>query len=93
MYCQITGQTVFGRVLRFLVFYIPLWICIFYNAVTYFKVIRLVRRTQRLADYSSRRGVHLGEKAAQVSNSANKVVNTSCQLLLVPGDGVFHCQL
>ena len=59
--------------LRFLVFYLPLWACIIYNAVTYFKVIRLVRRTQKLMLYSTRRGVKMGESAGQVSNSANKV--------------------
>lgn len=49
-WCWIYGDDLAGKIMRFLFYYAPLWVCIGYNSFAYISVIRFLRRVQLLAN-------------------------------------------
>merc|ERR1711904_49969 len=49
-WCWIASSTLAGKIMRFLCYYCPLWVCIGYNSFAYISVIRFLRRVQLLAN-------------------------------------------
>eukprot|EP00270_Netrium_digitus_P019582 TRINITY_DN7753_c0_g1_i4.p1 TRINITY_DN7753_c0_g1~~TRINITY_DN7753_c0_g1_i4.p1 ORF type:complete len:303 (-),score=44.91 TRINITY_DN7753_c0_g1_i4:53-961(-) len=48
-WCWVQNETMAGKVLRFLTFYVPLWGAILFNGYVYFQVIRMLSNATRMA--------------------------------------------
>ncbi|GBG83221.1 hypothetical protein CBR_g36835 [Chara braunii] len=54
-WCGVENGTLFGKILRFITFYLPLWGAILFNGVGYFQVIRTLGHTMKMAQSMSDR--------------------------------------
>eukprot|EP00271_Cylindrocystis_brebissonii_P006505 TRINITY_DN19282_c0_g1_i1.p1 TRINITY_DN19282_c0_g1~~TRINITY_DN19282_c0_g1_i1.p1 ORF type:complete len:328 (-),score=66.66 TRINITY_DN19282_c0_g1_i1:751-1734(-) len=48
-WCWVQNETLAGKVLRFVTFYVPLWAAILFNGAVYFQVIRMLSNASRMA--------------------------------------------
>ncbi|MCO5595017.1 hypothetical protein L7F22_049054 [Adiantum nelumboides] len=63
-WCWLQNETVAGKVVRFLTFYVPLWGAIIFNGVVYFQVIRML-------NYATRMAVEMSDRQRQVEVKAD----------------------
>lgn len=62
-WCWVQNETNAGKVVRFLIFYLPLWGAILFNGAIYFQVIRMLNYAARMAVEMSDRQRHVEVKA------------------------------
>ncbi|CAI5493647.1 unnamed protein product [Closterium sp. Naga37s-1] len=72
-WCWVQNETVMGKVLRFLTFYVPLWSAILFNGVIYFQVIRMLSNATRMAaNMADRQKQMEGPASSKVSSAMNR---------------------
>ncbi|GJP29515.1 hypothetical protein CLOM_g16931 [Closterium sp. NIES-68] len=72
-WCWVQNETVTGKVLRFLTFYVPLWSAILFNGVIYFQVIRMLSNATRMAaNMADRQKQMQGPASSKVSSAMNR---------------------
>mmetsp|Transcript_2135 Transcript_2135/g.7623 ORF Transcript_2135/g.7623 Transcript_2135/m.7623 type:complete len:362 (-) Transcript_2135:29-1114(-) len=76
-WCWIRNNTLSGKLLRLVCFYVPLWAAIVFNGVTYFRVVRQLNLTLRLVPRS---GIQASEFKAVTRLGLYPLILIACWL-------------